>query len=152
MGQKWNFTYSLYFLLGDSSEPGISEEINLFGDLIIGNFTDTYDNLPLKTFMAFQFFGNNCFWKKKKVLILQDTDCFLTLRYILTDYGMLQTTDRFGNVMRGYPVLMGEKTEALYCLRGLALPNTDMINTGLYVGKWWIKESQWPPRYMERHS
>jgi len=25
MGQKWNFTYSLYFLLGNSDESGINQ-------------------------------------------------------------------------------------------------------------------------------
>ena len=54
----WNFTYSLYFLLGDSIlQNELEKESSLHGDLIIGDFQDTYDNLPLKTFMALQFFG-----------------------------------------------------------------------------------------------
>lgn len=118
-----------------------------FGDLIIGEFLDSYDNLPEKVFMAFQYFGNNCFWKKKKVLILQDTDCFVTLYDILLDYNVIQRRDQWGNKESTYPPLGGDHREALYCLRGTPLPTEDMIDSGLYSGKWWIKLGQWPPRY-----
>ena len=148
MSTKWNFTYDLYFLLGTSDQSGISTEQVNFGDLIIGDFPDTYDNLPLKTFMAFQFFGNNCYWKKKKMMILQDTDCFISLYDILVDYGIIPGTDRMGNPRwMGYQVLIGEDNESLYCLRGYALPNKEMNNGSLYIGKWWIKLSQWPPKF-----
>ena len=77
--KKGNFTYSLYFLLGKNSiMDEIYQEQEKHGDIIVGNFLDSYDNLPIKTYMAFQFFANNCYWKKKKMLILQDTDCFIS--------------------------------------------------------------------------
>ena len=92
-GKKGNFTYSLYFLLGKNIlMDEIYQEQEKYGDIIVGNFLDSYDNLPIKTFMAFQFFANNCYWKKKKMLILQDTDCFISGNakiYILSPYDTL---------------------------------------------------------------
>ena len=77
--KKANFTYSLYFMLGKNNiMDEITAEQARYGDLIVGDFWDSYDNLPEKTFMGFQFFANNCYWKKKKMLILQDTDCFIS--------------------------------------------------------------------------
>ena len=51
-----------YFIIGTgsdeshSSEPEvIEEEQSTYGDLIIGNFVDIYENLPLKTMLGYQF-------------------------------------------------------------------------------------------------
>lgn len=47
-----NTTYSLYFLLGRGFAPnvelGIKAEASRYKDIIMGDFEDTYDNLPLK--------------------------------------------------------------------------------------------------------
>ena len=52
--------YNLYFLLGAGTDErstqirSIEIEIEKVGDLVIGNFSDTYDNLPIKTYLGYQ--------------------------------------------------------------------------------------------------
>ena len=42
--KKGNFTYSLYFLLGKNSVMDeIYQEQEKYGDIIVGNFLDSYD-------------------------------------------------------------------------------------------------------------
>ena len=38
----------------------MAEEDNEFSDMIVGDFEDTYDNLPLKTFLGYQFYHDFC--------------------------------------------------------------------------------------------
>ena len=38
----------------------MAEEDNEFTDMIVGDFEDTYDNLPLKTFLGYQFYHEFC--------------------------------------------------------------------------------------------
>jgi len=40
--------------------PVMAEEDNEFTDMIVGDFEDTYDNLPLKTFLGYQFYHDFC--------------------------------------------------------------------------------------------
>ena len=37
-----------------STTKKIVKEIEDKGDLVIGNFSDTYDNLPIKTYLGYQ--------------------------------------------------------------------------------------------------
>ena len=53
--------YNLFFLLGSETAAesvgateSVEEEIKEHGDLVVGNFPDTYDNLPIKTFLGYQ--------------------------------------------------------------------------------------------------
>ena len=38
----------------------MAEEDIEFADMIVGDFEDTYDNLPLKTFLGYQFYHDFC--------------------------------------------------------------------------------------------
>ena len=38
----------------------MEKEENEFSDMIVGDFEDTYDNLPLKTFLGYQFYHDFC--------------------------------------------------------------------------------------------
>jgi len=38
----------------------MAEEDREFADMIVGDFEDTYDNLPLKTFLGYQFYHDFC--------------------------------------------------------------------------------------------
>lgn len=56
----------LRFLLGRSSEENpeldgkIAEEMEKYDDIIIGDFTDSYDNLPLKTLTGYTYLAEKC--------------------------------------------------------------------------------------------
>ena len=39
---------------------GIIREAKEFNDVIVGDFLDTYENLPLKTYLGYQFFHDYC--------------------------------------------------------------------------------------------
>ena len=38
----------------------IFKEAEDFNDIIIGDFYDTYENLPLKTYLGYQFYHDQC--------------------------------------------------------------------------------------------
>ena len=38
----------------------ILKEAEDFNDIIIGDFYDTYENLPLKTYLGYQFYNDQC--------------------------------------------------------------------------------------------
>ena len=53
--------YNLYFLLGADTDDestaateAVLAEIKEKRDLIVGDFPDTYDNLPIKTYLGYQ--------------------------------------------------------------------------------------------------
>ena len=58
---------SVRFILGKGSENeniiqsvSIQQEIKEFGDIIIGDFFDTYDNLPMKTMTGYTYIREKC--------------------------------------------------------------------------------------------
>ena len=65
-----------YFVLGqgDKSEE-IELEIEEFGDIIVGAFLDTYENLPLKTMLGYQFAADHC--TNVNFFFYQDDDIFM---------------------------------------------------------------------------
>jgi len=46
----------------------ILKEAEDFNDIIIGDFYDTYENLPLKTYLGYQFYNDQCKVSQKSSL------------------------------------------------------------------------------------
>ena len=63
-----------YFVIGLGSDD-IQDEIDKHGDLIEGDFLDTYENLPLKTMLGYQFAVHNC--ANVDLFFYQDDDIFM---------------------------------------------------------------------------
>ena len=63
----------------------MTAEADLYDDLIIGDFEDSYDNLPLKTFLGFQFFAEFCH-PNKKYVYFHDSDAFVMVPQSIEDY------------------------------------------------------------------
>ena len=42
------------------THKSILKEAEDFNDIIIGDFYDTYENLPLKTYLGYQFYHDQC--------------------------------------------------------------------------------------------
>ena len=63
-----------YFVIGLGSDD-IQDEIDTHGDLIEGDFLDTYENLPLKTMLGYQFAVHNC--ANVDLFFYQDDDIFM---------------------------------------------------------------------------
>ena len=83
-----NFTFDRVFLLGNSDKDDFSttlvNEANTHGDILIGDFADTYDNLPIKTYLGFQYFANEC--RNKKYVVFQDSDAFTMIDLLMEDF------------------------------------------------------------------
>ena len=98
-----SYQYDLYFLLGkqadqneagrdgfgvhDKIEFGLHAEQKEYNDLIIGDFEDSYENLPLKTFLGFQFYTDYCAANEqtKKLTVFHDSDAFVVMPLIHYD-------------------------------------------------------------------
>ena len=62
-------------ILTTSDEVGSVRWFRFKGDLIIGNFEDTYENLPLKTMLGYQFAVHHC--QNVDLFFYQDDDIFM---------------------------------------------------------------------------
>ena len=60
---KTSYQYDLIFLLGDGKTlvEEIDKEAQREDDILIGGFIDNYENLPIKTYLGYQYFAEvNC--------------------------------------------------------------------------------------------
>lgn len=68
---KSKYEYDLIFLLGNGQTlvEEIEEEAQREDDILIGGFIDNYENLPIKTYLGYQYFAevelhwDTCGWK-----------------------------------------------------------------------------------------
>ena len=58
----------------------ILKEAEDFNDIIIGDFYDTYENLPLKTYLGYQFYNDQC--KVSQKYYVMELICLKSLRNI----------------------------------------------------------------------
>ena len=75
-------TLDLYFVLGKSdsktSEISITQEIETFDDIVIGDFVDSYRNLTMKTLAAHTFLNSSHFSPcSTNWVIFHDDDSFV---------------------------------------------------------------------------
>jgi len=102
-----SYHYDLYFLLGekatqdgvyrdgfgnhDQLEISLQAEQKDYNDLIIGAFEDSYENLPLKTFLGFQFYYDYCSegQMEKKLTVFHDSDAFVVMPLVHYDVSHL---------------------------------------------------------------
>ncbi|XP_074042533.1 beta-1,3-galactosyltransferase 1 [Leptinotarsa decemlineata] len=76
---------AIAFLLGATSDQTlngkIEQEQEIFGDIIRGNFIDTYDNLTLKTISMLEWVNNFC--SKAQFVLKTDDDMFINVSRLL---------------------------------------------------------------------
>ena len=87
----------------------------------LGDFYDTYENLPLKTYLGYQFYNDHCQNHAGLVQFIDD-DTFV----------------RFDEMEK---ILMD--SEQVVCLKGFPIDNYAVS----YVGKYYVWVDQWPSRY-----
>ena len=151
MKKKEDFSYDLFFLLG--SGETLREELTAEGeehdDLIIGDFVDNYENLPLKTFLGFQFFAEFCY-PQKKIVIFHDSDAFVLVPDILKDY-RAQWKQAEATEPWARPAYLTDVS--VYCIKGQTIPTKADFNSfpmGIaktYTSKWFNWYSDWQPKY-----
>jgi len=100
----------------------MSEEDIEFADMIVGDFEDTYDNLPLKTFLGYQFYHDFCQNSKYVAFIDDDT----IVRF-----------DEFESIF------IDPIEDEMICLRGHPIQHDNPT----YHGKYHIWYDQWPNVY-----
>lgn len=72
---------NLLFLFGHTSEKSILADFEIekqkFDDFVLGNFTDSYSNLPLKTLTGYTYLNTFCSSNLPTWVVFQDDDTFV---------------------------------------------------------------------------
>nr|XP_006123497.1 UDP-GalNAc:beta-1,3-N-acetylgalactosaminyltransferase 1 [Pelodiscus sinensis]XP_014429285.1 UDP-GalNAc:beta-1,3-N-acetylgalactosaminyltransferase 1 [Pelodiscus sinensis]XP_025040630.1 UDP-GalNAc:beta-1,3-N-acetylgalactosaminyltransferase 1 [Pelodiscus sinensis] len=97
----------ILFLLGQGAERedsldvlSIDDESILYGDIIRQDFMDTYDNLTLKTIMAFRWVSEFC--SNAKYVMKADSDIFINTGNLVKFLQNVNSSDSF---FTGYPLI-----------------------------------------------
>ncbi|NXA95496.1 B3GL1 acetylgalactosaminyltransferase, partial [Melanocharis versteri] len=103
----WGQRILTLFLLGQDTQRedraavlSVEDESILYGDIICQDFTDTYDNLTLKTMMAFQWLSEFC--SNARFFMKTDTDVFINTPNLVKFLLQLNSSE---NVFTGYPFI-----------------------------------------------
>ncbi|XP_009076854.1 PREDICTED: UDP-GalNAc:beta-1,3-N-acetylgalactosaminyltransferase 1 [Acanthisitta chloris] len=103
----WGQRVLTLFLLGQDTHGednvaalSVEDESILYGDIIRQDFMDTYDNLTLKTIMAFRWLTEFC--SNAKFLMKTDTDVFINTPNLVRFLLQLKSSK---NVFTGYPLI-----------------------------------------------
>ncbi|NXD26365.1 B3GL1 acetylgalactosaminyltransferase, partial [Spelaeornis formosus] len=103
----WGQRILTLFLLGrdepredEATALSVEDESILYGDIIRQDFVDTYDNLTLKTIMAFQWFSEFC--SSARFFMKTDVDVFINTRNLVRFLLQLNASE---NVFTGYPLI-----------------------------------------------
>uniref|UniRef100_T1H463 Hexosyltransferase n=1 Tax=Megaselia scalaris TaxID=36166 RepID=T1H463_MEGSC len=78
---------SIAYFLGQSRNQTIEDKLDneneLYGDLIRGNFVDSYNNLTLKTISMLEWLDRNCNSPLPKFILKTDDDMFINIPKLL---------------------------------------------------------------------
>ncbi|NXY56102.1 B3GL1 acetylgalactosaminyltransferase, partial [Callaeas wilsoni] len=103
----WGQRILTLFLLGQDTQRedkaaalSVEDESILYGDIIRQDFMDTYDNLTLKTIMAFQWLSEFC--SNARFFMKTDTDVFINTPNLVKFLLRLNSSE---NVFTGYPFM-----------------------------------------------
>ncbi|NXR22473.1 B3GL1 acetylgalactosaminyltransferase, partial [Cinclus mexicanus] len=103
----WGQRILTLFLLGQDArrEDGaaalsVEDESILYGDIVRQDFVDTYDNLTLKTIMAFQWLSEFC--SNARFFMKTDVDVFINTPNLVK---LLLQLNSSRNVFTGYPLI-----------------------------------------------
>ncbi|XP_048361035.1 UDP-GalNAc:beta-1,3-N-acetylgalactosaminyltransferase 1 [Sphaerodactylus townsendi] len=111
----WGKQVWTLFLLGrsreteDSSTVSIEDESILYGDIICQDFLDTYDNLTLKTIMAFRWVAEFC--SNTQYVMKTDSDVFINTGNLVK---FLLKQNASENFITGYPFFNSHPNRVLY--------------------------------------
>ncbi|NWZ54591.1 B3GL1 acetylgalactosaminyltransferase, partial [Haliaeetus albicilla] len=103
----WGHQVLTLFLLGedtqredDAAALSVEDESILYGDIIRQDFMDTYDNLTLKTIMAFRWVAEFC--SNARFLMKTDADVFINTANLVKFLLKLNSSE---NIFTGYPLI-----------------------------------------------
>lgn len=103
----WGQRVLTLFLLGRDAQRedgaaalSVEDESILYGDIVRQDFVDTYDNLTLKTIMAFQWLSEFC--SSARFFMKTDADVFINAPNLVRFLLQLNSSE---NVFTGYPLI-----------------------------------------------
>uniref|UniRef100_A0A8C3XA82 Hexosyltransferase n=1 Tax=Cyanoderma ruficeps TaxID=181631 RepID=A0A8C3XA82_9PASS len=103
----WGQRVLTLFLLGQDTHRqdgpavlSVEDESVLYGDIIRQDFMDTYDNLTLKTIMAFQWLSEFC--SNARFVMKADDDVFINTPNLVKLLLQLNSSENF---LTGYPLI-----------------------------------------------
>ncbi|XP_008945569.1 PREDICTED: UDP-GalNAc:beta-1,3-N-acetylgalactosaminyltransferase 1 [Merops nubicus] len=103
----WGHRVLTLFLLGEDTQRedsvaalSVEDESLLYGDIIRQDFMDTYNNLTLKTIMAFRWVTEFC--SNTRFLMKTDTDVFINPANLVKFLLKLNSSE---NIFTGYPLV-----------------------------------------------
>lgn len=99
----------IYFLVGFSTNDQLKEEINLYNDLIVTNYTDTYKNLTYKSIEFLKFANRKC--KRARYILKTDDDVYVNVNKLLTDLDASLTRFIMGNLIVEGKVIRDKKSK-----------------------------------------
>ncbi|CBY15544.1 unnamed protein product [Oikopleura dioica] len=107
----------LYFVFGKrkTGMDALQKELDQFDDLIIANFSDEYNNLPLKTFAAHNFLNSDYFDDcNVQWTIFHDDDSVVNYQKLVNNVFKKEQSDTakfrciFSNINPGRPIRSGK--------------------------------------------
>ncbi|NXL95550.1 B3GL1 acetylgalactosaminyltransferase, partial [Alectura lathami] len=103
----WGHRVLTLFLLGQETgtednpaAPSVEDESILYGDIIRQDFMDTYDNLTLKTIMAFRWVAECC--SNARFVMKTDSDVFINTGNLVKFLLKFSSSENF---FTGYPLI-----------------------------------------------
>lgn len=99
-----NYPWQAVFLVGQPTEQGIyphiAQEQQDYGDVLLGNYVDSYRNLTLKVMHGLWWAAESC---GSRFVLKTDDDCFVNTEHLpryLTEFNKDQTEVYVGSVFR----------------------------------------------------
>lgn len=105
----------IVFILGRKKnktlENALKEENFIYGDLIIGHFIDSYNNLTLKTISALEWVDQNC--PKAKFVLKTDDDMFINVPKLMSFLDKHKKDKRviFGRLAKKWKPIRNKKSK-----------------------------------------
>ena len=120
---RQTYTKRLVFLLGkphnESTQMLIRKESECYGDIVQGNFLDTYQNLTHKAVLGLRWITENC--RKVKFIVKVDDDVFVNIFKLVDEIFMRNTN----------------KTRTIFC----EVRHKEAIHR---TGKWTVEKNEFP--------
>lgn len=104
----------IIFVLGKTTKElakKIEKENQMYGDIIQGDFLDTYRNLTLKTLFILDWTSRNC--NKAKFLLKTDDDIFINVPLLLAFIGEINVQKQaiYGHLLKKSPVVRNKTSK-----------------------------------------
>ena len=88
-------------------DDDLQAEIAKHDDLVIGDFLDTYENLPVKTFLGYKFLAEQCNGQYDYVTFTDD-DALLDLKKLVELLALTDKTEPSIHCLKGSPIAMNK--------------------------------------------